>query len=75
MQKPLTAEMLLNELLSMKATGFDLSRIQLTYRYDPDSDCEPVTYIGDGVFDAETNSILEELIFMTDASEYGEGNE
>lgn len=74
MKKPLTAEMLLNELLDMKAKHYDLSKIELSYRFDPDSDVEPITYVGEGVFDAETNNILEELIFMTDASEY-EGEE
>ena len=28
------------------------------------------TFLSEGLFDAETNNILEELIFMTDASEY-----
>jgi hypothetical protein len=74
MKKPLTAEMLLNELLEMKAKHYDLSKIELSYRFDPDSDVEPITYVGEGIFDAETNNILEELIFMTDASEY-EGEE
>lgn len=74
MKKPLTAEMLLNELLDMKAKQYDLSKIELSYRFDPDSDVEPITYVGEGIFDAETNNVLEELIFMTDASEY-EGEE
>lgn len=70
MKKPLTAEMLLNELLDMKAKYYDLSKIELSYRFDPDSDFEPITYVGEGIFDAETNNVLEELVFMTDASEY-----
>jgi hypothetical protein len=74
MKKPLTAEMLLNELLDMQAKHYDLSKIELSYRFDPNSDIEPITYVGEGLFDAETNNILEELIFMTDASEY-EGEE
>jgi hypothetical protein len=72
MKKPLNAEMLLNELIDMKAKHYDLSKIELSYRYDPDSDIEPITYVGEGIFDAETNNILEELVFMTDASEYDE---
>lgn len=70
MKKPLTAEMLLNELLDMRAKHYDLSKIELSYRFDPDSDVEPITYVGEGIYDAETNNVLEELIFMTDASEY-----
>lgn len=68
--KILTAEILLNELLDMKAKHYDLSKIELSYRYDPDCDVEPITYVGEGIFDAETNNVLEELVFMTDASEY-----
>lgn len=70
MAKTLTAEWLLNQLLDMKAKHYDLSRIELSYRFDPDADVEPITYMGEGIFDAETNNILEELVFMTDASEY-----
>jgi hypothetical protein len=74
MKKQLTAEWLLNELLDMKAKHYDLSVIKLIYRYDADSDCEDITYLSEGLYDAKTNNILEELIFMTDASEY-EGEE
>lgn len=70
MKKSLTAEMLLNQLLEMQSLNYDLSRIELSFRYDPDSDYEPITYIGEGCYDAETNNVLEELVFMTDASEY-----
>lgn len=74
MGKQLTAQWLLTELQSMKALGTDLSKVQLSYRFDTDSDIEPITYVGEGLYDAETNNILEEIIFMTDASEY-EGEE
>lgn len=69
-KRVLTAEWLLNELLDMKAKNYDLSRIDLSYRFDPDSDIEPITFMSEGIYDAETNNILEELIFLTDASEY-----
>ena len=70
MKKQLTAEWLLNELLDMKEKHYDLSIIKLSYKYDADSDYEDITYLMEGIFDAETNNILEELVFMTDASEY-----
>jgi hypothetical protein len=70
MAKTLTAQWLLTELQNMKALGTDLSRVELSYRFDPDSEVEPITYVGEGIYDAETNNILEEIIFMTDASEY-----
>ena len=70
MKKQLTAEWLLNELLDMKAKHYDLSKIELSYRHDGDSDVEPITCLWEGVYDADTNNILEELIFVTDGSEY-----
>jgi hypothetical protein len=70
MKQQITAKWLLTELQNMEALGDDLSKIKLSYRYDPDSDVEPITYVSEGLFDAETNNILEELIFLTDASEY-----
>ena len=70
MKKQLTAESLLNELLEMKAKDYDLSIIQLSYRFDGDSDVEPITCMWEGVYDSETNNTLEELIFVTDGSEY-----
>jgi hypothetical protein len=70
MKKQLTAKWLLTELQNMEALGTDLSKVELSYRYDPDSDVEPITYVSEGIYDAETNNILEELIFLTDASEY-----
>ena len=54
----------------MKAKHYDLSVIELSYRYDGDSDVEPIACLWEGVYDADTNNILEELIFVTDGSEY-----
>jgi hypothetical protein len=68
--KPLTAQKLFEILNEMKIDGYDLDRITISYRYDTDSDYEPITYISEGCYDAETNNILEELVFLTDASEY-----
>ena len=68
-QKRLTARMLLETLLEYEK-NYDLSKVEISYRYDSDSDVEPVTYISEGVYDAVTNNILEELVFLTDASEY-----
>jgi hypothetical protein len=69
-KKQLTAKWLLNELLDMEAKHYDLSIIKLSYKYDADSDYEDITFLSEGLYDAKTNNILEELIFMTDASEY-----
>ena len=69
-KKQLTAKWLLNELLDMKAKYYDLSKIKLSYRQDGDSDIELITCMWEGIYDADTNNILEELIFVTDGSEY-----
>jgi hypothetical protein len=63
--------MLLDSLLEW-GKHYDLSKISLSYRYDTDSDYENITYVSEGVYDAETNNVLEELVFLTDASEYEE---
>lgn len=68
--KQLTAQNLFEILNEMKIDGYDLDRITISYRYDTDSDYEAITYVSEGCYDAETNNILEELVFLTDASEY-----
>jgi hypothetical protein len=67
---PLTAKQLLQELQAIERFGHDLSRITINYRSNPDSDVEVVTYIGEDLYDANTNNILESLVLMTDASDY-----
>lgn len=54
----------------MKDFGHDLSAITINYRTNPDSDVEVVTYVGDDLFDEETNNVLESIVFMADASDY-----
>ncbi len=68
--KPLTAKQLLQDLQTLDMLGHDLSKITINYRTDTDSDVEVVTYIGEDLYDAETNSILESLVLMADASDY-----
>jgi hypothetical protein len=75
MNKRLTAEILLNDLLEMKALHYDLSKIEISYRYDYDSDVEPITCMTEGVYDAKTNNVLKELIFVTDNSDYEDEEE
>lgn len=70
MKKPLTAKQLMDYLIELEEGGNDLSKITINYRFDPDSDVENVTYVGEDLFDAETNETLESIIFLTDASEY-----
>jgi hypothetical protein len=68
--KPLTAQKLFEVLNELKIDGYDLEKVTINYRTDSDSDVEVVTYVGDDLYDAETNSILESIVLMADASDY-----
>jgi hypothetical protein len=68
--KQLTAQKLFEILNELKIDGYDLDKITINYRTDSDSDVEVVTYVGDDLYDAETNSILESIVLMSDASDY-----
>ncbi len=68
--KPLTAQKLFELLNELKIDGYDLEKITINYRTDSDSDVDVVTYVGDDLYDAETNSILESIVLMADASDY-----
>jgi len=59
------AQKLLKFLLELKADGVDLSKVSINYRHDSDSDVEVVKYIGEDLFDQETNSILESIVFQS----------
>jgi hypothetical protein len=68
--KPLTAQHLFNILSQLKKEGHDLSKITINYRTDSDSDVEVCTFVGEDLYDADTNSTLESLVLMADASDY-----
>lgn len=68
--KPVTAQDLFNILSQLKDEGNDLSQITINYRTDSDSDVEVCTFIGEDLFDSETNGRLESLVLMADASDY-----
>lgn len=61
-----TGQELLDYLLELKEQGVDLERLELEYRYDPDSDVEPIGFVGEGYYDAETNSHLRSIMFYTE---------
>jgi hypothetical protein len=68
--KPLTAQKLFELLNELKIDGYDLEKVTINYRTDSDSDVEVITYVGDDLYDAETNSVLESIVLMADASDY-----
>ena len=59
------AHKLLKFLLELKADGVDLSKVSVNYRYDSDSDVEVVKYVGEDLFDQETNSNLESIVLQS----------
>lgn len=66
----MNAKKLLKYLQKLEKQGNDLSKITLNYRYDSDSDVQEITFVDEDLFDEETNSILESIIFISDATEY-----
>ena len=59
------AQKLLKFLLELESDGVDLSKVSVNYRYDSDSDVEVVKYVGEDLFDQETNSILESIVLQS----------
>lgn len=68
--KPLTADELYFYLASLYNEGHDLSKINVYFRHDSDSDVELCTFVGEDLFDAETNSTLESIMLVADSSDY-----
>jgi hypothetical protein len=67
--KPLTALQLYTFLHELIEEGNDLEKITILYRYDRDSDEQIVYEVEQDLYDMETNSILETIMFLTDPSE------
>lgn len=68
-KKPLTAKKLLKFLIELEASGENLENIHLLYRYDRDSDEELIYEVEEDLYDPETNSILETIMFLTNDEE------
>ena len=62
--KIMNAKKLLKFLLELETDGVDLSKVSVNYRYDSDSDVEVVKYVGEDLFDQQTNSILESIVLQ-----------
>lgn len=61
----MNAQELLDKLNSLIDDGYDLSTIEVSYRNNEDSDVNQVNEMSEGIYDAETNSILTEIILTT----------
>jgi hypothetical protein len=58
------AQQLLNDLLLMKREGHDLSKIEVYYRKDFDSDVLKTSELHEDLFDSETNNILKSIVII-----------
>jgi hypothetical protein len=61
----MNAKKLLEFLLELETDGVDLSQVSINYRDNDDSDVEVVRYVGEDLFDQETNSILESIVLQS----------
>lgn len=68
-KQPLTAKKLFDFLIELDENGEDLNKIHLLYRYDRDSDEELIYEVEEDLFDMDTNSILESIMFLTNGEE------
>lgn len=60
------AQDLLEFLLELEEGGSDLSKIEVYYRYDSDSDVELINFVEEDLFDEETNSVLTSIVIKTE---------
>lgn len=61
----MNAKKLLEFLLELETDGVDLSQVSINYRDNDDSNVEVVRYVGEDLFDQETNSILESIVLQS----------
>ena len=65
----MNAKDLLNKLIDLQNEGHDLSKIQVNYRQDYNSDVVAIEDLEEDLFDEETNSVLESIVLITDTTE------
>jgi hypothetical protein len=64
----MNAKELLNYLLELDKV-YDLSKVNLCYRDDRDSDVEIIQHVEEDLYDADTNSILESIMFLNNPND------
>lgn len=64
-QKVLNAKELLNYLIELEDFGIELENVSLHYREGEDNDIMEIEGFCEDLFDAETNSIPESLLFYS----------
>ena len=61
---------ILNFLTELQQRGVDLTKVDVSYKADNVSyDVVPIEVVEEDLYDAETNNILESIVFITDNSE------
>jgi hypothetical protein len=65
----MNAQKLLNSLLELQEQGHDLSKIQVNYRQDYNSDVVAIEELEEDLFDEETNSVLESIVLISNTEE------
>ena len=65
----MNAQELFDWLTDMKADGVNLSKVDVLYRYDYDSDVERIRAIDEDLFDGITNNELTSIVLITDPIE------
>ena len=65
-----TAQEMLDYLLELQDKGIDLDNVSLSFRVNDDSDVEQINFVGEGYYDAETNSVLESIMFYTEVEDF-----
>lgn len=67
--KTITASDLLQFLEQLQSEGHNLSNVLINFRTDYDSDIQPCIAVEEDLFDAETNSRLESIVFLANNNE------
>jgi len=65
MKRTFNGQDLMDYLQGLQSEGYDLSEIEVNYRYDEDSDVKKVTFVGEDLFDEKDNQTLTSIILMT----------
>ena len=65
----MNAQELLEFLRELEQDGVDLSQVSVNYRHDDDSDVEVVRFVGEDLFDEETNSVLTSIVLQCKQSD------
>lgn len=65
MRRKFNGQDLMDYLQSLQSEGYELSEIEVNYRYDDDSDVKKVTFVGEDLYDEKDNQTLKSIILTT----------